>query len=194
MTKTSLLLTLSLLTALAGCSDPVEASSPSAGQVAERVLAEERVEAQPSLDHIDEPVVATRTPEPAPVEPAPRPELSGPELRSIDGVTLARLAVATGIENREPVNASQEIAADAERVYAFLELRNAGDDQRTVVVTFERPDRTVTGDVELTVPAHAPRWRTWAWSRYVRAEGEWKAIVRTPDGELLGRIPFTVVR
>lgn len=185
----ALLLTL-LLTATAGCSEPAEAAAPGAREVAERVLAEAPAPRPPEA----EPSLVDLPPLPAPAEPEPEAFVPpAPELREVDGLSVARLAVAPRVEGREPVGAGYEQAADHERLYVFVELRNERFEDSEVIVTFERPDGTVTGDVLLEVPARSPRWRTWMYSRYVHAPGRWTAVVRTFEGELLGRTEILVV-
>jgi len=120
------------------------------------------------------------------------PEPSEPELHEVDGLTLQRFALSRAVEGREPVDPSTMFSATNERLYAFVDGRNDSDIDREIVVTFERQGHIVTGDVFLMIPAHQPRWRTWAYSRYVTEPGSWAAIVRTPEGELLGRLEFEV--
>ena len=106
---------------------------------------------------------------------------------------VRRLIVARGVEGREPVGAADTFArADVDRLYAFVELGNRTGEEQKVVVTFEpEGDRAdATGHVELNVGEGA-RWRTWAFTRMMRA-GEWDAVVRTLDGDELARTSFTV--
>lgn len=117
---------------------------------------------------------------------------SAPELRPIRDLELGRLALTRRVEAREPTDPSARFAVTAEPLYAFIEARNAGEDAEPLVVTFVGPDGRRTGDVELTIPANAPRWRTWAFTRYANAPGAWSVEVRTLDGELVGRQRFVM--
>ncbi len=121
--------------------------------------------------------------------PTPAPE---PRLRQRDDeLTFRRLVVATDVALREPVGASDVIDADAERVYAFLDLRNLGEAE-TLVVTFASDDgERVVGHVEVSVPARTERWRTWAFSRHL-SPGQWNVEVHGADGRLLDSRPFEV--
>ncbi|MBX3251154.1 MAG: DUF2914 domain-containing protein [Myxococcales bacterium] len=122
---------------------------------------------------------------------APRPEPAA-ELRPIRDLALRRLALTRGIEGREPVRPSTRFDLTSEPLYAFVEASNAGEDEEPLVITFEGPDGRRTGAVELTIPANAPRWRTWAFTRYASAPGMWSVEVRTLDGELIGRRQFVI--
>jgi hypothetical protein len=140
-------------------------------------------------------------------EPVPAPAREG-ELR------VRRLILATGGEAREPVGAAETFArADVDRLYAFVEIANRTGGEQEVVVTFEpqqrggreaagdpgrvggRGDGTgqagdVVGHVELEV-GNGARWRTWAYTRMLRA-GAWDAVVRDTEGHELARTAFTV--
>jgi len=101
--------------------------------------------------------------------------------------------MAESIEEREPVGAGQRFSSSSGEVIAFMSLANNTDEPRTLLVGFERPDGRVTGQISLTIPPNASRWRTWARSRNVRIEGRWNTIVSTPTGQEIGRIEFDVV-
>ena len=117
---------------------------------------------------------------------------STPELRSAEGVTLRRLALTRRIEGREPVTPGTTFAASSERLYAFVEASSTADESRELVVSFFGPDHRHTGVVTLTIPADAPRWRTWAYTAHANEPGAWTAEVRTKDGALVGRQRFVI--
>ncbi len=125
-----------------------------------------------------------RTEAPAPVRET--------ELRDVDGLSLRRAAMTRGVENREPTDATDLFVSSDERLYAHMAVRNTSDDTRFLYVTFERPDGTTTGHVELEIPANVYRWRTWAYTRHAQMPGEWTTIVRDADDHLVAEIPFTI--
>jgi hypothetical protein len=136
--------------------------------------------------------LATTTPE---AIPAPAPRIAPPPAPRVthasDELTLRRLVVATDVADHEPVGASDTIDHDAERVYAFIDAQNPGD-EATLVVTFTSDDGAHTvGHVDVSVPAHTSRWRTWAYSRHL-SPGLWHAEVRTTDGRLVDDHAFEV--
>ncbi len=117
-----------------------------------------------------------------------------PALASVsgaEGLSLARLAVATGVENREPVT-TQPITTSTEPLYAFLDLSNPTESPRELIVTFERADGTSVARNGLEIPAHQKRWRTWAKARALKQAGTWTVFVRTPEGQELSRQDFEV--
>ena len=126
-----------------------------------------------------------------PIAETPEPEVPSTELFEVDGVALRRLVIARGVEGREPVGASSSFPA-GERLYAFLDAQNDTDEDVELYVTFEGPEGRSVGHVILDVPAHSPRWRTWAYSRVIDREGEWEAVVTTMDGQEVGRARFQV--
>ncbi|RLB43091.1 MAG: hypothetical protein DRH30_03740 [Deltaproteobacteria bacterium] len=115
-----------------------------------------------------------------------------PELESMDGLTIRRLVTASEIEHREPVAASSVFGRHEERVYAFLEVSNESEDDMTLLVHFIGPGEQVSGGIELNIPPAVPRWRTWALTRHAKQAGLWRVEVRSPDGDLLGALPFEV--
>lgn len=106
-------------------------------------------------------------------------------------LTIKRLVVTTGIEQREPVSVSH-FAAGADVVYAFVELENAGEAEQDIVITFERLGGRKVGHVELNVPANQPRWRTWGRTQNIKQAGQWDAVVRDMAGNELARTRFEV--
>jgi hypothetical protein len=104
---------------------------------------------------------------------------------------VRRLTITSAIHDREPEDDLTTLhAGDHDRVYAFLELENRGD-ETTVVVTFERDDGTITGDVELDIPANVGRWRTWAFTRHL-TPGQWRAVVRDSERFVISDQSFDV--
>ncbi len=129
-------------------------------------------------------VVPTRAEQPAAVS-------SGAGAERAESLGVKRLVVVRRVERREPVE-GEPLRADGEPVVAFVELANDGE-PRQIVVTFQPAEGgEEVGHVRLTVPGNQARWRTWARTRNVRQNGEWRAIVRTTTGEELARTDFTV--
>lgn len=123
---------------------------------------------------------------------APGQPLYEPTLQSDGSIAIRRLITASKIEGREPVAVSPVFAEDEGRVYAFLELSNESSETKSVTVFFMSPSGNVRGGVELDVPANAPRWRTWAYTRFADELGLWRVEVRSSAGALLGSLPFEV--
>lgn len=103
---------------------------------------------------------------------------------------VKRLVIASDIKEREPVELTD--AKVDEPVVAFVELKNAEEEEMGVVVTFEHADGNKVGFVELTVPGKSPRFRTWARTRNIKTPGEWTAVVTSKSGEELARKTFQV--
>jgi hypothetical protein len=99
--------------------------------------------------------------------------------------------VARGVVNREPLGADTTFAPDEKRLYAFVEVDNPERAPGDVKVQFVEPDGTSEPPVDLAV-GESPRWRTWAFTRHVRAPGTWKAIVRDERGHVLASTEFKV--
>lgn len=111
---------------------------------------------------------------------------------SADGLSVRRLVVSEDIENREPVGAASRFDDETERLFAFVEAVNESDEAGELVVTFESEDGTEVGFITLEIPANAPRWRTWAYSRNIHEVGSWTAVIRTANGDELAREHFEI--
>ncbi len=124
-----------------------------------------------------------------PIEISPSFE---PELESLDGLTIQRLVTAPEVERREPLGSSSVFGPHDERVYAFVEVRNESEEDKTLLVHFIGPEGQVSGGIELRIPASTPRWRTWAYTRNATKPGIWRVEIRSDDGTLIGALPFEV--
>lgn len=120
------------------------------------------------------------------------PQSFEPQLESFDGLGIQRLITTPGVERREPVAASSVFGPHDERVYAFVEVSNESEEDRTLLVHFIGPDGQVSGGIELRIPAAAPRWRTWAYTQNATQPGLWRVEIRSDDGTLIGALPFEV--
>jgi hypothetical protein len=140
----------------------------------------EAMKPDPSLpDAVD---VPSEEPKPV-IEPTPE---------DMDGLVIRRLVTASEVEHREPVAASSIFERANERVYAFVEASNESDQDKVLLVHFIGPDEQVSGGIELNIPPSVPRWRTWAHTKHAKTPGSWRVEIRSPDGVLLGALPFEV--
>jgi len=175
--------------ASAGCAEettertkPVESTS-----AAELVLTSTLTSAKPEPLPVEEP-------KPVAVEEEPNaPDVSfEPTVESVGGVAIQRFLTASEIDKREPVESTSTFGPHHERVYAFVEVSNESESNTSLFVHFIGPKGKVSGGIELEIPASAPRWRTWAYTRHFDAPGLWRVEVRDAEGSLLGALPFEV--
>ena len=174
--------------ALAGCSKPVENKAPPA--------ASSQAPAPVIVTAL--PVVVAPTAEVKPIESAAKPAPS-PKAKPAKSVgkdlAVRKLVVATGVErsSREPVGVAESFKqGEFEKIVAYVELANPGDESE-VLVSFDPPsDGPNKGNVWLDVGT-SPRWRTWASTKGVAEKGEWTAIVKTREGRELARESFVVL-
>lgn len=152
---------------------------------------------RPAPQPVVEALAATATTTGPRTEPQPGPA-GAPKIRasgSGKALSVKRLVLATGVEKarREPLGVGKSFNHGAyERLYAFVEIENPGDEAE-VTVSFEPPTtKPARGNVRLDVGT-SPRWRTWASSRAVDEKGEWAAVVTAPDGRELAREKFVIL-
>jgi hypothetical protein len=133
-------------------------------------------------------------PKPARVDEKPKPDDVSfePSVESVGGVTIQRFVTASEIDKREPVDPTSTFGPHHDRVYAFVEVSNDAESDKSLFVHFIGPNAKVSGGIELEIPASVPRWRTWAYTRHFDAPGLWRVEVRDAEGRLLGALPFEV--
>lgn len=115
-----------------------------------------------------------------------------PTVQSMDGLTIKRLVTAPAIEHREPVAASSVFGHHDETVYAFVDVSNESEEEKTLMVHFIGPNEQASGGIELRIPPKVPRWRTWAYNKHAKKPGLWRVEIRSVDGTVLGALPFEV--
>lgn len=127
-------------------------------------------------------------------EELPTPEATSPEpaVESVDGLTIRRFVTTSQIEEREPVATASTFSAGDEPVYAFVDASNESTSDKSIMVHFIGPEGQVSGGIELVIPAAAPRWRTWAYTRHAKKPGLWRVEIRDVNGSLIGALPFEV--
>jgi hypothetical protein len=103
---------------------------------------------------------------------------------------VMRFVIASDVAQREPVTLGN--GKVDEPVVAFVEIKNLGETDSKVIVTFEHESGKKVGFISLDVPAEISRYRTWGRTHNIHTPGEWTAIVATESGEELARKSFTV--
>jgi hypothetical protein len=116
-------------------------------------------------------------------EDEPQPDLDA-------DLEVKRLVVAHGVKSREPVEPADTFRP-GERIYAFVEVGNPAAVLSEVRVSFAKVGGKERGSVHLKV-GESPRWRTWSYTELAKDPGEWEAIVRDGNGEVLARQRFTI--
>ena len=103
--------------------------------------------------------------------------------------TAARLVVATGVENREPVGVAETFPATTEKVYCFLEATEIPKDTEISFVWFHGEKEMLKTNLPLQA---GPKWRTFANKNLGEMKGDWKVEVRGAKGNLVKDIKFKV--
>lgn len=158
----------------------------------------------PNMEHELATTAPSSRPQPArvaeaevPAEPEvlaePAPDPYEPSLDSDSPLHVRRLIISTGVRAYEPTGAANHFErGEFRRLYAFVDAANRGGEEGELIVTFEPPEGEVAGHVSLEVPAGAPRYRTWAYTRHVYTPGRWHAVIRCADGREVARRAFDV--
>ncbi len=105
------------------------------------------------------------------------------------GLTIGRLVIAAGIEDREPVGVADRFSSDTATVYCFLEANNIAADIEVAFVWILNGTEILETPMALKA---APRWRTWAAKNLYGLEGDWKVELRDASGTVLRTVEFKV--
>ena len=139
-----------------------------------------------------DPTLAAKYAVPTSTSPA---KTTAPKKADGSALKVKKLVVATDVERSKRLpsgEASSFKKGEFDKLYAFLEVENPGD-EADVVVSFDPPsDKSEKGNIALAV-GRSPGWRTWGFSRSFDETGSWTAIVRTKDGKELARTEFEVL-
>lgn len=121
-------------------------------------------------------------------------EAGGEAGEAVDGIRIAEMTLARGVERGTPVDPTTTFRAADGRVYVLIQLENGTGAETEIRVTFERADREVSaggaGGVVLAVPAR-PRSRTVARTG-TRAPGRYRVVVRSAEGNVLGTAEYEI--
>lgn len=105
------------------------------------------------------------------------------------GLTVARLVIGTGVENREPVGVAETFPGATEKVYCFLEATNIPEDMEITVIWFHGEKEMLKTTLPLKMGS---RWRTQADKNLYGLKGDWKVEVRDAKGNLIKDVKFKV--
>ena len=118
----------------------------------------------------------------------------GAALTATEGVQLAELIVARGIEAKKPLDPGNSYTlGEFERIVAFMSVLNPSETEDELQVSFlDTSDGRERGKVTVRVGAQK-KWRTWAFTKTINKAGKWEILVRNKDGLIIGRAPFEIL-
>lgn len=107
--------------------------------------------------------------------------------KEMKAFAIARLVVATGVENREPVGVAETFPASTEKVYCFLEAVDIEKDTKVSFIWVHGQNELIKFNLPLQ---KGPRWRTYAFKNLRGLKGDWKVEIRDGEGKLLKDVKF----
>jgi len=138
-------------------------------------------------------VVSPPAPPAPPAAPAPRADSTAAatpkatELGETNNLGVARVALATKIENRQPVGVSDTFA-EGTRVYLYSMILNPDGKQMLIHHRWYRGEERAAS-VKLSIKGE--RWRTWSVIP-VYGKGPWRVDIVEPSGRVIHSEKFTV--
>jgi len=103
------------------------------------------------------------------------------------GIRIMRDVLATGIENRQPVEANGGITADVGQLFYFTDVQGGPGTIQHVWIWQGRTMATVSLEIK------SARFRTWS-SKRIQPEwtGKWRVEARSSDGAVLSFKEFEI--
>ncbi len=105
------------------------------------------------------------------------------------GITIARMEIAGGIENREPAGVAASFPATQEKVWCFVEFQNV-DKETTVNYVWTFGENEVD-KVPQTIKAFS-KYRTWANKTIAGRKGDWKVDIIDESGAVMKSASFKI--
>jgi hypothetical protein len=102
---------------------------------------------------------------------------------------VAKMVVATGVENREPVGVSETFPSSTEKVYSFLEAKDIAEDTQVTFVWYLGGKEMFKIDLPLK---KGPKWRTYSYKSLRGQKGDWKVELKDSAGSTVKSISFKV--
>jgi hypothetical protein len=98
--------------------------------------------------------------------------------------------MAVGVEKRTPLGVASEFTTDAEKVWAFIKVKNTNEPTKIRMVW--KKDGKARMDVKLRV-GKSKGWRTWSYRTIRKRDvGQWTVDVLTLEGDKLHTMKFEV--
>jgi hypothetical protein len=103
--------------------------------------------------------------------------------------TVARIVVGTGVENKEPVGATETFPAGTTKVFCFLEATDIAKDTEITMSWFNEGKETLKKNLQLKAGS---KWRTYGVKNLNGLKGDWKVEIRDAGGNLVKETKFKV--
>lgn len=129
-------------------------------------------------------------PEPVQEEIAPEePEPAPLEAEGTEKFGLKRIAIASALKDREPVDPGETFPATVGKLYCFTHIVNAHGPKQITHKWYL--GETLVSSVNLKI--NGASWRTYS-TKTINSSltGTWRVEVLGPDGELLGEVRFEI--
>jgi hypothetical protein len=109
--------------------------------------------------------------------------------KKMNGWTIARLVVGTGVENLEPTGLAETFPSSTEKVYCFLEATDITQDTEVSFVWFHGQNELLKFNLPLI---KGSKWRTFAFKNLYGQKGDWRVEIRDVEGKSLKEVKFKV--
>jgi len=150
----------------------------------EKVAKVEAIE-PPTLD-VAKPIASAK-----PVALTTQPKPGQLDSHEVDGeLGVVASAMALGVEKRVPLGVGSKFSADAEKIWAFIKVKNKNAPTKLRMVWKRHGKQRMAVDLRV---GKSSGWRTWSYKRIAKQDaGKWTVDVLTQDGKTLHSMDFEV--
>lgn len=103
--------------------------------------------------------------------------------------TVARLVVAKGVQDKEPVDVSDVLPASTDKAYCFLEAKDISEDTEVEFVWYLGTNEMRATKVNLQ---KGPRWRVYVNKTINGQRGDWRVDLRDANRTVIKSAAFKV--
>lgn len=117
-----------------------------------------------------------------------------PTIIDVEGVQINSIVLAKGVLKREPVEPGTQFAVtDGEKIFAIMDVKNETEEMAQMTVSWKMPgsDKEI-GKTSLDIKP-AKSYRTWSFTRWAKKSGQWQAVVRNANDEVIATAPFEIL-
>lgn len=102
---------------------------------------------------------------------------------------VAEGVITSGIQERQPIDQLNQVAASSGTVYCFTRVTGAAG-ETSIAHVWLKGDREMA---RVELPVRSDNWRTWSSKRLISDwSGDWRVVVMDAQGTELASLPFVV--
>jgi len=119
---------------------------------------------------------------------------AGPQIAQGEGLHLAELVLAEGVESRRPVNPRTTFSKSSDsRVYCYVRVENPERIETEIHIGWESVEHPSDDPGRATTVGASPVYVTFAYTGTGRRVGRYRCVVRDAELQVLGRVAYDLL-